>query len=95
MVTNRMTWAVVNGLLLVGLIFNSRFPAQKELAAPHPDISIQTQSAKSRSLPPDVFMTRFRLVKQAYEQCAGDFSFEGQRCREMKAELLNLVSPQA
>ena len=40
-------------------------------------------------------MPRFRVVKLAYEQCAGDFSFEEQRCREMKAELLNLVSPQA
>ena len=95
MVTNRMTWTVVNSLLLVGLIFNSLFPAQIELAAPNPDISIQTQYAKSRSLPPDAFMTRFRLVKLAYEQCAGDFSFEEQRCREMKADLLNLVSPQA
>ena len=95
MVTNRMTWVVVSGLLLVALIFNSRFPEQKELTAPNPDVPIQTQYAKSRSLPPDTFMTRFRVVKLAYEQCAGDFSFEEQRCQEMKAELLNLVSPQA
>ena len=95
MVINQMTWTVVNGLLLVGLIFNSLFPAQQELTAPNPDSSIQTQYAKSRALPPDTFMTRFLVVKLAYEQCAGDFSFEEQRCQEMKTELLNLVSPQA
>lgn len=39
-------------------------------------------------------MARFRLVKVAYEQCVGDFSIEEQRCREMKAELINFVSPQ-
>ncbi len=85
----------MNSLLLVGLIFNSLFLTQKEPAALNPDISIRTQYTKSRFLPPDAFMPRFRVVKLAYEQCAGDFSFEEQRCREMKAELLNLVSPQA
>ena len=81
MVTNRMTWTVVRGLLSVALIFNSLFPTQKEPATLNPDMLIQTRSAKSRSLPPDAFMARFRLVKVAYEQCVGDFSFEEQCCR--------------